>query len=292
VNSCWMCDYGRLNFHDLQSDRRLRDPQIRKGSEFQNATWKAAIDTAAMQLKQFSGAQIAILASGRMTNEEMWLTSQLARALGVASIDIVPRFGPSDDILLSADRNPNTNGARLMRLTGEPGARLEHIRAGIATGQVKALLALGENPLDGGITTEQLATLPVFIAMNLLSDESTPHASVMLPSSGFSEKRGSMINGKGRLQRLNRATRPPGDAHDDWEILRDLILAISGNNGIYTIEDVFRQMSEAVSEFRGLSLSKIGDLGTPLLEVNQSPSAPGEPAPEKVKEREMQKHPQ
>ena len=38
-----------------------------------------------------------------------------------------------------------------------------------------------------------------------------------------------MINGKGRLQRLNRAVRGPGQARDDWEILRDLIQAIYGH---------------------------------------------------------------
>jgi NADH-quinone oxidoreductase subunit G len=75
-----------------------------------------------------------------------------------------------------------------------------------------------------------------------------------------------MINGKGRLQRLNRAVRGPGQARDDWEILRDLIQAYSGRNGIYTIEDVFRQMSETVQPLAGLSLSKIGDLGVQVLE--------------------------
>ncbi len=28
VNSCWMCDYGRLNFDYIQSDRRLLEPQM------------------------------------------------------------------------------------------------------------------------------------------------------------------------------------------------------------------------------------------------------------------------
>ncbi|MBA2586106.1 MAG: molybdopterin-dependent oxidoreductase, partial [Chthoniobacterales bacterium] len=85
---------------------------------------------------------------------------------------------------------------------------------------------------------------------------------------------------KGRLQRLNRAVRAPGEARDDWEILRDLIHACSGQNsgmssragGIYTIEDVFRQMSESVPELRGLSLSKIRDLGVAVLHLEQSPA--------------------
>ena len=60
-----------------------------------------------------------------MTNEELWLTSQLAKSLGVQWIDIVPRREPGDNILLSDDRNPNTNGARLiLGSTSEPGAKL------------------------------------------------------------------------------------------------------------------------------------------------------------------------
>ena len=33
VNSSWMCDYGRLNFEYLQSDKRLLQPEIRSGDK-------------------------------------------------------------------------------------------------------------------------------------------------------------------------------------------------------------------------------------------------------------------
>src|SRR5204862_5764129 len=139
---------------------------------------------------------------------------------------------------------------------------------GIASGRVKALIALAETPLGIGLTVEQLKALPAFVFMNILGDDATQVATAVLPSFGFAEKRGSMINGKGRLQRLNRAVRGPGQARDDWEILRDLIQAYSGRNAIYTIEDVFRQMSESVQPLGGLSLSKIGDLGVQVLEAS------------------------
>lgn len=270
VNSSWMCDYGRLNFGYLQSDRRLLQPEILAGDKLIAAEWSAAINHAAVQLKHFSGWEIAILASGRMTNEELWLTSQLARILGVDLIDIVPRTGPGDEILLSTDRNPNTNGARLLGVTSVPGARLHEIASGVASGRIKGLIALGENPIDIGLTPAQLKALPAFVVMNILASEATPAATALLPSFGFAEKRGSMINGKGRLQRLNRAVRGPGQARDDWEILRDLIQACSGQNGIYSIEDVFRQMSESVPQFAGLSLSKISDLGVQVMEAETS----------------------
>jgi NADH-quinone oxidoreductase subunit G len=290
VNSVWMCDYGRLNFEYVTSRDRLLEPEIFLGDKLQTSDWKTAIAHAALQLKHFSGWEIAIVASARMTNEELWLTAQLARQLNVSLVDIVPRRGPGDDILLSEDRNPNTNGAKIiLGLTGDPGANLKAITDGVANGQIKALIALAENPMEFGIQIDWLKQLPSFITMSLLRNEVTPHATAVLPSAAYAEKRGSMINGRGRLQRLNRAVRSPGQARDDWEILRDLIQALTGSNGLGSIEDVFKQMADSVPQFAGLSLSKIGDLGVRVMEKpveTTTPPPPGEPAGEKVEARE------
>jgi NADH-quinone oxidoreductase subunit G len=299
VNSCWMCDYGRLNFDYLQSERRLLEPAVRKQNKLEPVPWSRAIEAVAAQLKPYVGRQIAILASGRMTNEELWLTMRLAKLLGTSLIDIVPHTGAGDDILLSEDRNPNTNGARLLQVASDSGSVLQEIKDAVSFGHIKALISLGENPGRCGISTDVLSELPVFIVMDLLSNESTGFASCVLPSLGFAEKRGSMINGKGRLQRLNRALRGPGQARDDWEILRDLNQALSGGNsetssradGIYAIEDVFREMSKAVPEFAGLTLSRISDLGVQVLDLDKPPGPPNEPAGDQVLEREREKPP-
>jgi NADH-quinone oxidoreductase subunit G len=274
VNSCWMCDYGRLNFKYLEAENRLLEPQIRFGEKLIPTDWSTAIAQTALQLKGFSGPEIAIIASGRMTNEELWLTSQLAKSLGTQRIDIVPRREPGDNILLSEDRNPNTNGARLiLGSQSEPGANLLAIADAVKTGKIKALVILKENTMHLGIPVEQLAQLPVLIMLNVLANKATEKATVVLPGCGFAEKRGSMVNGKGRLQRLNRAVQPPGNARDDWEILRDLLQAIGGGDSFLSIDDVFRRISEAVPQFTGLTLSKIGDLGVHVLQMEELPPA-------------------
>jgi NADH-quinone oxidoreductase subunit G len=227
-----------------------------------------------------------------MTNEELWLAKEIADLLAVRYIDIVPRVGPGDDILLSRIRNPNTIGARLiLGLDDEPGAKLSSIARGINSGEIRALLVLGENPTKFGIGTDQLMNLMTFVAMDILSNEATEKATVLLPASGFSEKRGSMINGDGRLQRLNRAVRPPGNARDDWEILRDLLQALGGSNGLYSIDDVFRQMSAEFSEFSRLSLGKIGDLGVQVTEADKSPPPPVDQKEHDIEEAEKERPP-
>ena len=272
VNSCWMCDYGRLNYDYLEAEERLLEPLIRSEGKLVPADWPTAIGQAALQLKQFAGTEIAIVASARMTNEELWLTAQLAKSLGVERIDIVPRRGPGDDILLSEDRNPNTHGARLiLGSSSEPGAKLMAIANAVRSGEIKALVILKENAMHLGLSVEQLANLPALIVMNIMPNEATENAAVVLPACGFAEKRGSMVNGKGRLQRLNRATRPPGNARDDWEILRDLLQAVGGGDSLHSIEDVFRRISETIPRFAGLSLGKIGDLGVHILQMEELP---------------------
>jgi NADH-quinone oxidoreductase subunit G len=292
VNSSWMCDYGRLKFDYLESDKRLLEPQIFSNGKLIAADWKSAITHAALQVRRFGGWEIAIIASGRMTNEELWLTAQIAKLLGVQWIDIVPRRGQGDDILLSEDRNPNANGARLiLDLASEPGSRLPAIVEAVKNGQIKALLMLGEKPTAFGISKEQLSQLPALVVMDILANETTEFATALLPAFGFAEKRGSMINGEGRLQRLNRAVRGPGDSRDDWEILRDLLQALGGSNSLFSIDDVFRQMSESVPQFAGLSLSKIGDLGVHVLNVDESPPPPVDARLHDIEEAEAQRPP-
>jgi NADH-quinone oxidoreductase subunit G len=274
VNSCWMCDYGRLNFHYINSPERLQAPQIREKESLVDASWKTALARAGEELKKLVKGQVAVVGSARMTNEELWLTRKLIETLGAMDHDVLPRHGEADRILLSADRNPNTLGARLIGITNEnPGARLSGIAEKVRSGSIRAMVALGEDLTEIGLTAEDLKKLSSLIVMGILPNETTRHATVLLPASGFAEKRGSMINNKGILQRLNRAVNPPGEARDDWEILNDLIQQLTGANGIYLIEDVFRQIADAIPEMNGLSLSKISDQGVRLIEEREQATA-------------------
>jgi NADH-quinone oxidoreductase subunit G len=274
VNSSWMCDYGRLNFHYVNAPERLTKPRVRLTSGQQDASWTTAIARAVDDLRRFKADEIAVIGSGKMTNEELWLTKKLIEALGTKHYDIVPRTGESDEILLSSLRNPNLVGAHLFGVAQEePGSLLPEIFQRVKAGSIKAVLALGED-LSSGLNQDDLTKLEALIVVDILPNKTAVHATTLLPGYSFAEKRGSMVNIKARLQRLNRAIHGPGDARDDWEILRDLLQKITGSNGVYLIEDVFKQMAEGVPELHGLSLSKIGDLGVQLEDKSAQPAAP------------------
>src|SRR5260370_42706826 len=99
-----MSDYARLTFKYPEAEDRLLEPQISNGKELVPSAWNSAIAHAALQLRQFSGANIAIIASGRMTNEQLWLVGKTADLPAARYIAILPRHSVADDIWLSDAR--------------------------------------------------------------------------------------------------------------------------------------------------------------------------------------------
>ena len=273
VNSAWMPDSHRLNFHYIDSEARLTEPLARSVDAspaiFQPTRWPAAIAEAAARIKSTPAAQTAVIASGRMTNEELFLTRALAAEIGTGLLALVPRSGEADQLLVAADRNPNTTGAKLIFGSEDPYSGLASIRDGVRSGSIKSLIVLGEDLItDAGFTAEDLGKLDFLLQTSILANPTAEHAHIVLPSASFAEKRGSMVNLSGRLQRLNRAIELTGQAHDDWEILRDLLLALSGDkNEAHHIEDIFKALAENVPAFKGLTLSKIGHQGTQITDT-------------------------
>ncbi len=123
-----------------------------------------------------------------------------------------------------------------------------------------------------------MQNVKVLAVQSILPCPTSELADYVLPGASFAEKRGSMINGAGRLQRLNKAISVPGHAMDDFQILLQLKAALGGGNGIHTIEEVFKAMAEATPALAGLSLSKIGDLGIDLKLQNGAPTRAAQPS--------------
>ncbi len=283
VNSYWMPDSHRLNYKYIDREDRLVQPSINRScSKFasvdqeqgsavyrdvakNSTTWHEALEEASRGLREAAPGSIAMIASGRMTNEELFLARRLLKELSIELVDIRPRPQEGDGFLISNDGNPNTRGAQLLGLTGTvPGSQLATIEAGISSGKITSLICLHENAVSCGIAEHLLAKLQNLIVLDVLPNATTQLATVLLPGSVAAEKRGSMINIKGRLQRLHQALQQPGSARDDWEILKELLRLSTGTVGPATIEGLFSEMAAEITTLSGLSLGKIGDLGISL----------------------------
>ena len=85
----------------------------------------------------------------------------------------------------------------------------------LADPALKALILLGADEID---TPKGLFT--IYIGTH--GDRGVRNADVILPAAAYTEKSGTWVNMEGRAQRSLRAVFPPGEAREDWTILRAL----------------------------------------------------------------------
>jgi NADH-quinone oxidoreductase subunit G len=86
-------------------------------------------------------------------------------------------------------------------------------------------------------------------------DRGASTADVILPAAAYSEKSGTYVNLEGRVQRGDRAVFPPGDAREDWAILRALSDVLGHTLPFDTLDQLRQQMEAEVP-----ALGRIGEI--------------------------------
>jgi len=132
--------------------------------------------------------------------------------------DIADKYG-----MISADWNgfnvlhtaASRVGAMDLGLVSKQG--VDGILDGAASGDVKVVFNLGADEID----TSRLKKAFV-IYQGSHGDEGVKHADVILPGVAYTEKPGTYVNMEGRVQRAERVIFGPGEAREDWTILRAL----------------------------------------------------------------------
>jgi NADH-quinone oxidoreductase subunit G len=84
------------------------------------------------------------------------------------------------------------------------------------TGQVDLLWLLGADEFD----MSQIPDSTFVIYQGHHGDASAKRADLILPGAAYTEKDGIYVNTEGRVQHGFLATKPPGDAREDWKIIR------------------------------------------------------------------------
>jgi NADH-quinone oxidoreductase subunit G len=108
-------------------------------------------------------------------------------------------------------------GLDLGFVPGAGGRDVAGILAGCASGDISVLYLLGADELD---LTNAGAAFVVYQGHH--GDRGAARADVVLPGSAYTEKDATYVNTEGRAQLGRRAVFPPGEAREDWSILRAL----------------------------------------------------------------------
>jgi len=247
VNSYWMCDIGRFNYHWIEGEDRLKRPLVRGGNGLLTpVAWHDAIAKAADRLTAAGRGKVEalrFLVSAHASHEELFLIRALTGALaaeegrGLVTVGwrTSAKAQPADTKFpVPPVDAPNVTGARDLGFIVPEGdvPDFTSLRQAIDAGQVAALFVFDPGP-DGSlgdmtwlIEARRAGRLQTLVVQGVLLTDLAREADVVLPGAAFVEKDATYTNDKGRVQAAARGMAPPGDAMDDWQIFVNLGLAL------------------------------------------------------------------
>jgi NADH-quinone oxidoreductase subunit G len=273
VNDYWMCDEGRHGFPALQTETRLTSPLVQVKDHLVVEPWGEAIRRTASIIADYKRTygpnSIAAVVDATSTNEEAFALKQLMKtAIGsdrIAMLSWSPPGASGDDkLLIRANKNPNTRGLTALGLSADG---LDGLATAVASGELKMLIAFRADlvrALGEEVFVKRFGALDYMLVLSTDANETCQMANQVWPLAAYPELDGSFTNFKGRVQRINAAFPPPGNAIAGIEAIARLSHAIDGVDRPHTADAVFAAMASAEPAFKGLTRLTLGAHGQDL----------------------------
>lgn len=137
----------------------------------------------------------------------------------------------------------------------------------IHEGEIKAMIVLGSNPLvsspNSANVAEALKKLELLVVVDMFETETAGYAHWLLPGSSFLEAEGTLTNLEGRVFHRPRAFHTPGEAMEDYQLIRKLAERLG--RGAYfqfdSPQEVFEELCRASkggkADYSGMSYDRI-----------------------------------
>ncbi|MDP2619495.1 MAG: NADH-quinone oxidoreductase subunit NuoG [Hyphomicrobiales bacterium] len=131
-------------------------------------------------------------------------------------------------------------GLDLGLVPGPSGRDTAGILEGAAKGEIDMVFLLGADEIPAGRLGDAF-----IVYQGSHGDRGAHRANVILPGAAYTEKSATYVNTEGRVQLAARAAFPPGDAREDWAILRALSEALGHRLAYDNLEALRAAMYEA-----------------------------------------------
>jgi NADH-quinone oxidoreductase subunit G len=141
-------------------------------------------------------------------------------------------------------------GLDLGFVPGAGGRDVSGIIAGCKSGDIEVLYLLGADEID---TSDLGAAFVIYQGHH--GDRGARRADVVLPGAAYTEKDGTYVNTEGRVQLARRAVFPPGEAREDWKIVRALSASIGQPLPFDALRELRRHMWEKHPLLAGADLT-------------------------------------
>jgi NADH-quinone oxidoreductase subunit G len=109
----------------------------------------------------------------------------------------------------------------------------------VGTGELEVVFLLGADEIDVDALDDAFV-----IYQGHHGDRAAARADVILPGAAYTEKDAVYVNTEGRPQRAKLAVFPPGEAKEDWKILRALSEVLGRKVPLDTLGQVRARMAE------------------------------------------------
>ncbi|MGO9899294.1 MAG: formate dehydrogenase subunit alpha [Solirubrobacteraceae bacterium] len=132
-------------------------------------------------------------------------------------------------------------------------------------GRLRAMYIFGEDVAQTDPNTthviKALQSLEFLVCQDIFHTETTQYADVILPASSFLEKTGTFTNAERRLQLVQAAIAPPGQAKTDFEIITTLARALGHDMGFQTPAEAMVEIAALTPALAGVSHERLGRRG-------------------------------
>jgi formate dehydrogenase major subunit len=120
---------------------------------------------------------------------------------------------------------------------------------------------MGENPVlsdpDQAHVLRALNAIDFLVVQDIFLTETAEFANVVLPAAAFVEKRGHFTNTERRVQRLEQALLPPGEALPDWQIVQAIANAMGAAWDYPNEEAIWQEINELTPQYRGITWQRL-----------------------------------
>jgi NADH-quinone oxidoreductase subunit G len=141
-------------------------------------------------------------------------------------------------------------GLDLGFVPGKGGFGAREIMSGAAKPDVLFLFGVDEVAIPDG---------PFVVYIGTHGDQGAQRADIILPGAAYTEKSGTYANTEGRVQSGNRAAFPPGDAREDWSILRALSGVLGKTLPFDSLSQLRAHLYQAYPHFADVDQIKRGE---------------------------------
>ena len=179
--------------------------------------------------------------------------------LGKGALGPLLKLAKDWNLVRTLDDGSTWNGFNVLHMAASRmgGLMLGYAQPGgiadLVAAKPRLVLSLGADEADYSRFADSIV---VYIGHH--GDKGAHAADIILPAAAYTEKAGTFVNTEGRVQFAEQAVFAPGDAREDWTILRALADALGVSVGFDSFEDLRAAMIAAVP---ALGVEGLADYG-------------------------------